>query len=208
MSRWLREGPEAFCVLFLRLLHILVSEATETSREPLKEQLGRSHLEELLYGYMILCYIRLYDTISCYIILHCSILYHVILYYTIVYYITLYYTLLCSIILFYILDDHSSVIRSLKNLLLVISTDPAFAEASPKQGESLLEAAWGVVSLPGLREEALELESHPRTYIYNYNYTYYTYTYTYIRTYIHTYTYIHLYMYVQIRVDVCLEVTS
>lgn len=43
--------------------------------------------------------------------------------------------------------------RCLKNLLLVISTDPAFGEVT-SQGESLLEAAWGVVSLPGLREEA------------------------------------------------------
>ncbi|CAK9115191.1 unnamed protein product [Durusdinium trenchii] len=82
--RWATSsGQEGFSVLFLRLLHILVSEATvETSREPLVE--------------------------------------------------------------------------SLKNLLLVISADPAFGElSSPKQGETLLEAAWGVVapSLPELRRE-------------------------------------------------------
>eukprot|EP00913_Durusdinium_trenchii_P006788 g6380.t1 len=83
MSQWLKTSPARFSVLFLRLLHILVSEATvETSREPLVE--------------------------------------------------------------------------SLKNLLLVISADPAFGElSSPKQGETLLEAAWGVVapSLPELRRE-------------------------------------------------------
>lgn len=84
MSQWLRSSPDGFPVLFLRLLHILVSEATvETSREPLVE--------------------------------------------------------------------------SLKNLLLVISADPAFGElSSPRgEGETLLEAAWGVVSpsLPDLRRE-------------------------------------------------------
>jgi len=84
MSNWLRSSPDGFPVLFLRLLHILVSEATRESfcQEPLQE--------------------------------------------------------------------------SLKNLLLVISADPAVGElSSPKQGETLLEAAWGVVSpsLPDLRKE-------------------------------------------------------
>eukprot|EP00930_Biecheleria_cincta_P087192 TRINITY_DN7643_c0_g3_i1.p1 TRINITY_DN7643_c0_g3~~TRINITY_DN7643_c0_g3_i1.p1 ORF type:complete len:1562 (-),score=332.89 TRINITY_DN7643_c0_g3_i1:103-4788(-) len=84
MSEWLRSSPDGFPVLFLRLLHVLVSEATGTgpSKEPL--------------------------------------------------------------------------IESLKNLLLVISVDPVFAELkAPSQGETLIEAAWGVVSptLPGLRDE-------------------------------------------------------
>jgi len=47
-------------------------------------------------------------------------------------------------------------------LLLVISADPLFSElASPNQGETLLEGAWGVVSpvFPGLhREIALILD--------------------------------------------------
>ncbi|CAE7838765.1 GBF1 [Symbiodinium sp. CCMP2592] len=83
MPSWLRSSPDGFPVLFLRILHVLVSEATtETAKLPLVE--------------------------------------------------------------------------SLKNLLLVISADPAFGELpSPKQGETLLEAAWGVVSpaLPELRRE-------------------------------------------------------
>jgi len=84
MSGWLKSSPDGFAGLFLRLLHILVSEAAGTGpcREPLVE--------------------------------------------------------------------------SLKNLLLVISADPVFGElSSPQQGETLLEAAWGVVSpsLPGLRGE-------------------------------------------------------
>eukprot|EP00931_Biecheleriopsis_adriatica_P049820 TRINITY_DN28828_c0_g2_i1.p1 TRINITY_DN28828_c0_g2~~TRINITY_DN28828_c0_g2_i1.p1 ORF type:complete len:1127 (+),score=284.80 TRINITY_DN28828_c0_g2_i1:887-4267(+) len=84
MSGWLKSSPDGFPVLFLRLIHILVSEATGGGMP--KEQL----------------------------------------------------------------------VESLKNLLLVISADPVFNElSSPKQGETLLEAAWGVVSpsLPDLRRE-------------------------------------------------------
>jgi hypothetical protein len=46
--------------------------------------------------------------------------------------------------------------QSLKNLMLVISVDPSFSSLpSPNAGESLLQAAWGVVtpSLPELQRE-------------------------------------------------------
>lgn len=81
---WHRSSPDGFPVLFLRLLHVLVSEASKpsTAQETLRQ--------------------------------------------------------------------------SLKNLLLVISCDPSLAELKSQQaGQTLLEAAWGVVSqsLPGLREE-------------------------------------------------------
>eukprot|EP00928_Gymnodinium_smaydae_P060322 TRINITY_DN4392_c1_g1_i2.p1 TRINITY_DN4392_c1_g1~~TRINITY_DN4392_c1_g1_i2.p1 ORF type:complete len:1299 (-),score=328.84 TRINITY_DN4392_c1_g1_i2:23-3781(-) len=90
MPEWLRESPEGFAVLFLRLLHVLVSEVSSAThaREPLE--------------------------------------------------------------------------HSLKNLMLVISMDPAFQELpSPTRGEPLLTAAWAVVSpsLPDLqREVALILD--------------------------------------------------
>jgi hypothetical protein len=48
------------------------------------------------------------------------------------------------------------MVQQLKNLLMVISMDPMFSQmSSPQQGQSLLEASWGVVSpsLPGLRRE-------------------------------------------------------
>jgi len=82
---WLLESPEAFPVLFLRLLHVLVSDAASSG------------------------------------------------------------------------SVHEPLVESLKNLLLVISADPVFGNlASPQlQGESLIEAAWGVVSpaFPSLRRE-------------------------------------------------------
>jgi len=81
---WLMSSPEGFPLLFLRLLHILASEAAalSASREPLAE--------------------------------------------------------------------------SMKNLLLVISMDPLFQEhPSPQHGQTLLEAAWGVVDpeMPELHRE-------------------------------------------------------
>jgi len=72
--------------------------------------------------------------------------------------------------------SHEALAQSLKNLLLVISADPVFSElGSPRMGETLLEAAWGVVSpsLPELRREvtmilnpmAMEEEAaHPQAY--------------------------------------------
>jgi hypothetical protein len=48
------------------------------------------------------------------------------------------------------------LVQSLKNLLLVISTDPTFSQlSSPQHGTSLQEATWSVVtpSLPELRRE-------------------------------------------------------
>merc|ERR1712048_60770 len=81
---WLRTSPDGFPVLFLRLLHVLINEATTSTyaREPLEQ--------------------------------------------------------------------------ALKNLMLVISADPAFSELpSPTQGETLLQTTWGVVaqSLPDLQKE-------------------------------------------------------
>jgi len=81
---WLESAPSAFPVLFLRLLHILVNEAS-----------GTDHA-------------------------------------------------------------HEQLLQSLKNLLLVISSDPAFGGLpSPQQGESLLEATWNVVAptFPALQRE-------------------------------------------------------
>jgi len=88
MSDWLRSASDAFAIVFLRLAHILVSEAS--AQKPSKEQL----------------------------------------------------------------------IESLKNLLFVISADPSFGElASPNQGQSVLEAVWGVVSpvFPHLRQEIQQI---------------------------------------------------
>eukprot|EP00929_Paragymnodinium_shiwhaense_P105158 TRINITY_DN70072_c0_g1_i1.p1 TRINITY_DN70072_c0_g1~~TRINITY_DN70072_c0_g1_i1.p1 ORF type:complete len:1596 (-),score=442.89 TRINITY_DN70072_c0_g1_i1:249-5036(-) len=84
LADWIRMSPDGFPALFLRLLHVLVSEATTSAhaRDPLE--------------------------------------------------------------------------HSMKNLLLVISMDPAFgALQSPKQGETMLEATWAVVtpSLPQLQQE-------------------------------------------------------
>jgi len=81
---WQTTSPDVFPALFLRLLHVLVSEASSSSA--------------------------------------------------------------CS----------ESLVQSLKNLLLVISTDPTFGQlSSPQHGENLLEATWSVVTplLPELRKE-------------------------------------------------------
>jgi len=89
---WLQSSPEGFPLLFLRLLHILASEAAALS------------------------------------------------------------------------DSREALAESMKNLLLVISMDPLFQEhPSPQHGQTLLEAAWGIVDpeLPELHREVLEILGPP-----------------------------------------------
>jgi len=54
-------------------------------------------------------------------------------------------------------SNHSGecLVEIIKNFLLVISADPMFGKLSSQNGESLIEATWGVVSplLPNLRHE-------------------------------------------------------
>lgn len=85
LPEWLRDSQGALPVIFLRLVHVLVSEASSST----------SHARE-------------------------------------------------------------PIVECLKNMLLVLSADPAFNElSSPKHGETLLQATWGVVSasLPDLQRE-------------------------------------------------------
>jgi hypothetical protein len=89
LTDWIRLSPDGLPVLFLRLLHVLVSACSSPS--------AASHARDILE-------------------------------------------------------------MSLKNLLMVILHDPGFSQLqSPKAGESLIEATWGVISpaLPELRREIM-----------------------------------------------------